>query len=81
MKKEIYFYKSRHSAIRVVDFCPILSYTKNVQGYSFIRTWSLIWLRYSFTLFVIKNSDLNEDRDVAHENNIRKYIANVSAQG
>ena len=74
MKKEFNFYKSWYSAFRFKDLFPVFSFTKNVQGWSFIRVWSLNWFTYAISFRLIKRSEWNEHRNVAHEKNVKRYM-------
>lgn len=74
MKTECFFYKSQFAPFKATNLVPRLIYSKNVQGWSFIRTYKYTWLRYAVTLLVIKRSDLNVDRNLAHEQNVAKYM-------
>jgi len=74
MKREINFYKSWYSDFRAKDLFPIFSFTKNVQGWSFTRVWSLNWFTYAISFRLIKRSDFNEDRSIAHEKNVARYM-------
>lgn len=74
MKTQFNFYKSWYSTFRLIDIFPIFSFTKNVQGYSFVRVYSLKWFTYAFSFFSIKRSYLNEDRSVAHKKNVNRFL-------
>ena len=74
MKREFNFYKSWYAGFRLIDLVPIFSFTKNVQGWSFTRVWSLNLFTYAMSFSLEKRSDLNEDRNVAHENNVKRYM-------
>jgi hypothetical protein len=74
MRREFNFYKSWFAGFRAKDLLPIFSFTKNVQGWSFTRVWSLNWFTYAISFRLIKRSDLNEDRSVAHEKNVKRYM-------
>jgi len=74
MKTEINFYKSWYAGFRSKDLLPIFSFDKNVQGWSFIRVWSLNWMTYTVSIHLIKRSDMNQCRNVAHNNNIKRYM-------
>ena len=74
MKREFNFYKSYYAGFRAKDLLPIFSFTKNVQGWTFTRVWSLNWFTYVASFSLIKRSDLNEDRGVAHEKNVKMYM-------
>ena len=68
MKKELDLFKSYYAGFRFKDLLPLFSFTKNVQG------WSLNWFTYCLSFRLIKRSDLNEDRNVAHEKNVKRYM-------
>jgi len=74
MKREFNFYKSWYSDFRAKDLLPIFSFTKNVQGWSFTRVWSLNWFTYAISFRLVKRSDLNEDRSIAHKKNVARYM-------
>ena len=74
MKREFNFYKSYYDGFRVKDLLPIFSFTKNVQGWFFTRVWSLNWFTYAASFRLIKKIYLNEDRSVAHEKNVKRYM-------
>ncbi len=74
MKTEFNFYKSWYAGFRLRDLLPIFSFTKNVQGWSFARVYSLYWFTYAVSINLIKISDLNENRSAAHEKNVKRYM-------
>ena len=74
MKIEFNFYKSWFAGFRAKDLLPIFSFAKNVQGWSFTRVWSFNWFTYAMSFSLEKRSDLNEDRSVAHEKNVKRYM-------
>ena len=74
MKIEFYFFKSWYVGFRLRDLIPIFGFSKNVQGWSFTRNWSLNWLTYCLCFSIILRSDLNEDINIAHEMNVAKYM-------
>ena len=74
MKREIYFYKTDFTKFKVANLLPIFSYSKNVQGWSFTRDYTITWLRFALRLSLIKRSDLTIDRNLAHEQNVLKYM-------
>ena len=74
MKREFNFYKSWYAGFRTKDLFPIFSFTKNVQGWSFSRVWSLNWFTYAISFSLVKRSDLNEHRSIAHEKNVARYM-------
>jgi hypothetical protein len=74
MKIEFNFYKSWYAGFRFKDLLPIFSFTKNVQGWSFTRVWSLNWFTYAVSFRLIETSDLNEEKSVAHEKNVNRYM-------
>ena len=73
-KKELKFYKSIFIPIRVIDFFPIIKFSKNVQGYNFTRSYTLRWFRYAVTYFKTIESCMDADRDIAHKINVSKYM-------
>jgi len=74
MKSTFNFYKSYYYKIRIIDLIPIISYSKNVQGWFFTRCWSINWLTYAISFSLIKISDLNQDRNISHEKNVIRYM-------
>ena len=74
MKREFNFYKSWYAGFRTKNLFPIFSFTKNVQGWSFTRVWSLNWFTYAISFSLVKRSDLNEDISIAHEKNVARYM-------
>ena len=74
MKREINFYKTDYTRFKAANLLPNVSFSKNVQGWSFIRNYTITWLRFAVTLSLTKRSDLNVDRNVAHEQNVAKYM-------
>jgi len=74
MKRKFIFYKSWLAGFRAKDLFPIFSFTKNVQGWFFTRVWSLNWFTYTISFILIKTSDLNEDRSLSHEKNVKRYM-------
>lgn len=74
MKREFNFYKSWYSNFSIKNLLPVFGFTKNIQGYSFIRVWSLNWFTYTISYRLIKRSDLDEDRNIAHKKNVDKYM-------
>ena len=74
MKREFCFYKSWFAGFRIVDLIPIFGFSKNVQGWFFTRNYTLNWLTYCIQFSITKTSDLNEDRNIAHEKNVNRYM-------
>jgi hypothetical protein len=74
MRREINFYKSWYAGFRLKDLLPKFNFTKNVQGWSFIRVWTISWFTYALSYRLTKRSDLNEDRSIAHEKNVMRYM-------
>lgn len=74
MKREIYFYRRNYIGFTSKDLLPIYNFRKNVQGWSFIRVWSLYWFNYAISFIITKRSYLNEDIVVAHEKNVKQYM-------
>ena len=74
MKREFNFYKSWYAGFRAKDLLPIFSFTKNVQAWAFTRVWSLSWFTYAISFSLVKRSDFNEDRNIAHEKNVARYM-------
>jgi hypothetical protein len=74
-KKELKFYKSIFIPIRVIDFFPIIKFSKNVQGYSFTRSYTLSWFKYAVTYFKTIESCMDIDMNTAHKSNVLKYMS------
>ena len=74
MKTEFSFYKSQFAPFKSTNLIPRLRCSKNVQGWSFIQTFTATWFRYAATLWIIKRSDLSIDRNLAHDQNVAKYL-------
>ena len=74
MKRKINFYQTDFTKFKVANLLPKFSYSKNVQGWSFNRNYTAIWLRFAVTLSITKRSDLNVDRNMAHAMNVEKYM-------
>jgi len=74
MKREINFYQTDYTKFKVANLLPKVSFSKNVQGWSSTRNYTITWLRFAVTLRLIKRSDLNIDRNLAHEQNVAKYM-------
>ena len=74
MKRKINFYQTDFTKFKAANLLPILSYSKNVQGWSFTRNYTITWLRFAVTLSLIERSDLSIDRNLAHEQNVIKYM-------
>jgi len=74
MKREINFYQTDYTKFKVANLLPKVSFSKNVQGWSFTRNYTITWLRFAVTISLIKRSDLNIDRNLAHEQNVAKYM-------
>lgn len=73
MKREFNFYKSWYAGFRFKDLIPCFGFSKNVQGWSFTRNWTLNWFTYCLQFSIVLRSDLNEDRNIAHEKNVARY--------
>lgn len=74
MKREVYFYKSWFSKFRFKDLIPCFSFSKNVQGYTFTRNYSLNCFTYCLQLSVIKYDNLDSETNIAHQKNVLKYL-------
>jgi hypothetical protein len=74
MKREFKFFKSWFAPLTISQFIPRFKFSKNVQGWFFTRNWAIYWLRYCLLFTVTKTSDFNEDRNVAHEKNVARYM-------
>jgi hypothetical protein len=74
MKREFYFYKSWVAGFRIIDLLPKFHFSKNVQAWSFTRNWGVNWFTYCFQFTIVIQSDLNEDRAIAHEKNVARYM-------
>ncbi len=74
MKRELLFYKWYYTKLTLINFVPVIEFSKNVQGHFFTRNYCLYWLRYCVQLSLIVTSDFNEERSVAHEKNVERYM-------
>ena len=74
MKREIKFYQTDYTKFKVANLLPKASFSKNVQGWSFTRNYTITWLRFAVTLSLIKRSDLNIARNLAHKHNVARYM-------
>lgn len=74
MKREFNFYKSWYAGFRFKDLIPCFGFSKNVQGWSFTRNWTLNWFTYCLQFSIVLRIDLNEDRNIAHEKNVARYM-------
>jgi len=74
MKREINFYQTDFKPFTAKSLVPNFNYSKNVQGWFFIRDWTFEIFRYAFTISVTLISDMNEDRNLAHTKNVCKYM-------
>jgi hypothetical protein len=74
MKREINFYKHWFAPVRIKNFLPVFSYSKNVQGWFFTRNYTVEWFTYAINFRVMVNSDYDVEREVAHELNVAKYM-------
>jgi hypothetical protein len=84
MKRKLKFYKYWYAPLNFKDYStfeyskwiPKFEFSKNVQGWSFTRNYSIYWIRWAITYTTIIHSDFNIDRKIAHEINVKKYIKN-----
>jgi len=82
MKRKLKFYKywyaplnfKEYTLLNYNKYIPKFKFSKNVQGWSFTRNYTVYWLKWAITYSTIITSDLNIDRNVAHEMNIKKYM-------
>ena len=75
MKREIRFYKYLYAApLQLLNWLPKFKYSKNVQGWWFIRNYTLSWLRWATTYTITIHSDFEVDRNVAHQTNVQRYM-------
>ena len=75
MKREIKFYRYLYAApLTLRKWLPKFERSKNVQGYWFIRTYTLTWFIWATTYRISIHSDFEEDRSVAHERNVKRYM-------
>ena len=74
MKRKINFYQTDYKKFKTANLLPDVSFSKNVQGWFFTRNYTITWLRFAVTLTLTKRSDLNIDRDLAHEQNVKMYM-------
>jgi hypothetical protein len=68
------FYKSWYAKFRLIDLVPRIHFSKNVQGWWFIRDWSFYWFTYCLSFTIVIQSDVNEDRNEAHERNVNLFL-------
>ena len=76
-KTTTHFYRWRHAApFKLSYLIPEVSFTKNVQGPSFNRSYSIKWINWEFTIWHTIYDFWNgiEDRMILHELNVQKYI-------
>ena len=73
MKREFYFYKGWYADLDS-RFNSIIWIFQNVQGWSFTRNWTLNWFTYCLQFSIVLRSDINEDRNIAHEKNVARYL-------
>lgn len=74
MKRKIYFYKSWFASFRPKDLLPCFGFSKNVQGWSFTRNYTLNWFTYCLQFSVVLYNYLDEERKIAHVKNAGKYM-------
>ena len=73
MGKRLKLFKSWYGDFGIKQLIPEFSFSKNIQGWFFIRNWSITWLTYCLNYSIIIHGDFNESRAIAHEKNVVKY--------
>ena len=74
MKLKIKFYKTQFESFDIKNLIPTFNFSKNVQGWFYIKNYTVILFRYAMTITIIKTSDLFINRQIAHDFNVCKYI-------
>ena len=74
MKTKLKLFKSWYGCFTIKQLIPSFKFSKNVQGWVFTRNWSITWFMYCLLFTVTKTSDTDEDRKIAHENNVALYM-------
>ena len=75
MKRELTFYKSYYAPLSMQNIVPKFEFSKNVQAWWFTRNYTLTWIRWALTYTITIQSDLEEERTMAHESNVKKYMS------
>jgi len=75
MKKNIYFYQTDFRPFKLANLLPKLQLSKHVQGWFFIRTYTVKWFRFAITFSLTKQSDLRLPRRIAHRINVFNYMS------
>lgn len=75
MKRKIKFYQTQFAPFTISNLIPKFDFSRNVQGWFFIRKWTFTLFRYAVTISFVVITDLNTEREQAHERNIAKYMA------
>ena len=75
MKREVKFYQTQFSPFTGKNLLPKLTFSKNVQGWFFTRNWTITLFRFACTISTTVTKDLDVDRNLAHDQNVSKYMA------
>jgi len=68
------YYKTDYTSFSVKNLLPKVIFSKNVQGWFFTRNYTFVWLQFAATYWITIRSDINIDREVAHQNNVEKWM-------
>ena len=74
MKRELKLFKSWYGKFTIKQLIPEFRFSKNVQGWFFTRNWSVTWFTYCLNYSITITSDTNEERNIAHEKNVARYM-------
>ncbi len=74
MKIELKLFKSLYGRFTNKQLIPCFKFSKNVQGWFFSRNWWITWFRYCLLFTITKQSDFNQDRNIAHKKNVARYM-------
>ena len=72
--KKTKLYKYWYGKFLPKQLIPKLSFHKNVQGWFFTQNYSFLWLRYCINYSVTVMSNTDENRSLAHEQNVSQYM-------
>ena len=82
MKRELKFYQYwfapmnfKYPIFGYSKWFPKFDFSKNVQGWFYTRKYTLSWLKWALTYTISLNSDFSVSRNLAHEMNVKKYMA------
>lgn len=74
MRRELSIYKYLYGPLSLRHWIPKFRYSKNVQGWWFIRNFTLCFIRWAITLTITIQSDFKVERGMAHDINVQKYM-------